>query len=774
MRLRTLGDLKLDRHDFSRPKPLLLLSYLSLEGSQDRRHLAELFYPGSARPLGSLASELTRIRKALPGAVGTSEERAWSELSMDAQELLAALEGGDLKQALELYQGRFLDGLHLKDWGSELENWVYGTREYLAAQVRGAMIRLAEDHASRGDFEEAARQAERAYLLSGAPEPEVEELTRLYRLLLAGDNPQATEVRKEAQSYGITLEPTKELARRELAGPEDAARPSTTSLPVIRTSFVGRESELTELSGLLAQPDCPLLTLTGPGGTGKTRLALQLGHKLAAEGHFPDGVMFVALEALPSPEGMPAAIASGLGLEVPGASDPLVVLKRWLGEKRLLLILDNFEQLVGGATVVADLLGTCPNVTVLVTSRERLNLAEERVFPVEGLIDPSAGGEVSRETQYRDAIELFGQRAKQADHRFSLTPKVHPHAVRICELVACSPLALELAAAWVSVLPVAEIADEVGRDLDVLASTARNLPERHRSVRGAFEHSWRLLSPREQEAYRKLAVFRGGFRREAAAEVTRATIPLLASLVGKSLLQVLPSGRFEQHRLLRQFAEEKLGEHPAEEAEAREQHGRYFLTFVEAGEPKFRTEEEKAWLEQLDEEYENVRAALGWMQENEEIEFGLRLGSAMRWYWRVRGHGREGSEWLWAALAHPAASERTAARAKALLVVSNLPGSGGFASQAPWSEESVDIWRELGDDRGLAQALLVHGNILFRLGDVTAGISLLEEAAERARKVGDTQNLPQILGHLGAIHREAGERERARQIADEIITSFAT
>ncbi len=222
MRLRTLGGLKLDRNDFSRPKPLLLLSYLSLEGSQDRRHLAELFYPGPTRPLGSLASELTRIRKAIPGAIGTSEERAWCELGADAQELLAALEGGDLSRGLELYQGRFLDGLHLKDWGTELEEWVYGTREFIANRVRDALIKLAEGAANEREFSRAAELAEQAYFLSGAAEPEPEELGRIHTLLVAGSSPRADEVRKEAASFGITLETDEAAARVMLVG--DAPR----------------------------------------------------------------------------------------------------------------------------------------------------------------------------------------------------------------------------------------------------------------------------------------------------------------------------------------------------------------------------------------------------------------------------------------------------------------------------------------------------------------------------------------------------------------------
>ncbi len=389
MRLRTLGGLKLDEHGFSRPKPLLLLSYLSLEGSQDRRHLAELFYPGSARPLGSLASELTRIRKAIPGAIGASEERAWSELDADAQELLTALEEGDLDRALELYQGRFLDGLHLKDWGSELEEWVYGTREFIANRVREALIKLAESAANERAFERAAELSERAYFLSGAPEPEPEELGRMHTLLVAGSSPRAGEVRKEAASFGITLETDEAAARAMLVGPPEAEQVATSRLPELGTSFVGRNAELLELSELLSQDEVRLLTLAAPGGVGKTRLALRLARHLQGYNRFPDGVLFVPLEALESAAMIPGSIATELGLMLHDREEPRAQVARFIGDKKVLLVLDNFEHLLEGAIIVADLVLACPNLKVLVTSRERLNLAQESRLPPRGPHQPT-------------------------------------------------------------------------------------------------------------------------------------------------------------------------------------------------------------------------------------------------------------------------------------------------------------------------------------------------------------------------------------------------
>ncbi len=345
-----------------------------------------------------------------------------------------------------------------------------------------------------------------------------------------------------------------------------------------------------------------------------------------------------------------------------------------------------------------------------------------------------------------------------------------PEVLRICELVEGTPLGIELAAAWVKLMPVGEITTEIEGNLDFLESPLRNVSERQKSIRAVFEHSWSLLSTREHEVLRKLSVFRGGFRREAGSEVASGSIPVLASLTDKSLLRVLPSGRYDRHPLVFQYTLEKLSEHPSEEAGVRERHAGYFLALVEAGEPKYRTAEENAWMRQLDEEFDNIRAALGWMQGSGEVELGLRLASAVWWYWRVRGHVQEGIEWLQSGLTHPAGRGRTAARAKALTVAANLINRlGDFARSAPFSEESVGIWREMGDDSGMAMALLGQGNNMWRLGDLGAARALLEEAAERARAAGDMQNLPQILGNLAGPLRELGERDRVELLLEEAL-----
>ena len=618
LRLGTLGGLSLEGVSFTRPKSLLLLAFLAVEGPQDRRHLAELFYPGATRPLGGLASGLARLRKDANGSVGTDEGRAWSLVECDAQELLTAFNDREYERGVELYQGRFLDGFFLKDWSSELEEWVYGTREHLADRARDAHLRLAEAEAARGDFEAAGRRAEEAYYLSGAGEPEPDELERIHTLLVAGGNPRAGEVSMEAASFGITLDVTMEAARERLGGRALRVQTPTASiLPVARTSFVGRESELADLTEILGQGDCRLLTLTGPGGVGKSRLALQLAQDQLNSDRFPDGVIHVELDALTNPAGITTSVADRLGVELHGREEPLGQVARFVRDKRLLLLLDNFERLIDGATVAADLVRACSNLKLIVTSRERLNLFEELVYPVEGLIIPTGGARPPEDVQYRDAVRLFEQRGKSVDLRFALTPEVMPEVLRICRLVEGSPLGIELAAVWVRLIPPSEIADEIKRNLDFLETPMRNAAEQHRSARAVFEHSWKLLTLTEQMIFRRLSVFRGGFRREAASEVAGATIPVLASLVDKSLVRRSTGGRYDRHPLLFQFTEQELEKQPEEKTKYQGRHARYYLTFFHPENAQELTQ----WVEEID----NLRTAFDYLIEQRRGDDAVRL-----------------------------------------------------------------------------------------------------------------------------------------------------
>lgn len=772
LHLRTLGDLSLEGVSFTRPKSLLLLTFLTLEGPQDRRHLAELFYPGGQRPLGGLSSGLARLRSGAAGAVGTDKARAWSLVKCDAQELLTAFDAGEYARCVDLYRDRFLAGVYLKNWSSELEEWVYGTREYLADRVRDSHLFLAEAEAARGDFEAAGRRAEEAYSLPGAGEPELEELERIHRLLVAGGHPWAGEVRKEAASFGITLEVAMETAREQLRGSAvEVGRGTRHNLPTDGTSFVGRDAELVDLAELLDQDENRLLTLAGPGGIGKTRLALQLARDQLRQDRFPDGVIFVPLTALTTPASIVTGIAAGLGVELRSQEDPLPQVRSSIGDKRLLMLLDGFEHLVEGATIAADLVQTCPNLKLLVTSRERLNLAEELVFPVEGLLSASSESTPVLDAQYRDSITLFEHRAKSADLRFTATPEVMPEVLRICRLVEGSPLGIELAAVWVRLMPPAEIAGEIERNLDFLATPTRNIAERHRSVRAVFDHSWELLSSSEQGVLRRLSVFRGGFRREAANEVARATIPVLASLVDKSLMRVSPSGRYYRHALLYQFTREKLAEFEQEHESTLERHVLYYLALAEEAEPQLTGDQQIAWLDRLEEETENIQAVISWSLEHDRANLGLRLANSLRHFWLVRGSLRRGRGWLTQLLEHPGTQERSRVRARALRHAGILArGQGEFLAAIPLVRESVAILRELGDTLEIPKSLGLLGSLIFYGGDDDAAGALFEQCLAITRESGDRQGTAIALNHLGTLATRRRDYDAARALFDESLT----
>ena len=639
----------------------------------------------------------------------------------------------------------------------ELEDWVYGTRDFIARRVQEALVRLAEQDAAKGLFAEAARRAEAAHELGSAiADPDL--LQRLHTLLLACGSLRAGELREEAQGFDLPLAMSAEEARASLARTEEVrTRRGGVHLPIRSTTFVGRREELERLGQLLERDEYRLITVTGLGGSGKTRLALRLAQEQQELGAFPDGVFFVPLDSLSDASAIPNAIARNLGLELSSHLDAEEQVRTHLERKNLLLLLDNFEHLLGGATFVRDVLVGCPEVRVLVTSRERLDIGGEWVFQVRGLPLPDddfgiESGPIS------DAVLLFQQRAMSADLEFVLTGDNLGDAVNICRLVEGSPLGIELAASWARVMPLGDIASELVQGMGLLRSTARDVPARHLSIDAAFEHSWRLLSPQEQVFQRRLSVFRGGFHREAAAAVAGATIPQLAGLVDKSLLRFREGGRYDLHPLVHQFTAEKLAAEPEEEAETQRLHARFYLRLAEEAEPHLIGPEAGAWLDRLEREHDNIRAALGWAQVEGEAEEGLRLATKVSRFWLARGHLREGSAWLTELLALPLALDQRRVRASALDVLGSILHHIGEWSRArKLLGESLAIWRELGEERKVAATLNHLGFALLQLSEAQAARALSEEALQLNRELRQLRGSERSVTNLGWIAMALGD-----------------
>ena len=751
MRLTTLGGVDLEGSRSRRIKPLLLLAYLAIEGPKERLHLAELFWMNASDPFNSLSTALSQLRTEAPGSFRADHIQVETAIPVDATELLTCIDTGDLEEAVELYRGPFLRGVYLKDWSAELEEWMYGTREFIAGRVQEAHIKLAERDAASGEFEGAARRAETAYLLPGALEPASERLERLYTLMVAGGSARAQDVAGEAESFGPALNLTPEQAREQLAQAAPPEAMTHHNLPAQPTTFVGRTEEKQQLAELLQDSDTRLISITGPGGMGKTRLAIEVaGSKL---GRFADGVFFVPFSAVASPDGMIFAIRDALDLPDSGRADPKEHLFEYLADKAMLLVLDNLEHLIEGADIVGELWERAPGLKLLVTSRERLNLQAEQVLSLSGLSTP---GDVP--VDHSDAVALFVSRAWSSGVPIALNDETTEAIARVCALVGGLPLAIELAASWARVLPIDEIAVEVERGIDLLEGSARDVPERHRSARAVFDHSWELLTQREKEAIRKLAVFRGGFRREAAAVVVGATLPLLAGMVDKSLLRLNPGGRFDRHPLLYQYTRDKLLERPEEKAVAEARHGRYYLEKViePGGTP-----------EALKDEPANIQAAWDWAVTNRDLE--LIEQAAWPLTSAFEGHDREAIALFTEAAENLDENDPVHMKALANVMFGEAYHHcllGNYSRMDALAERGLELARAAGDKTGIMRGVV----LLIDYG--SDSVEVLRKCLVLAREVGSPRDVGQILTRILLRERNWADLPEFRRRATEILTEL--
>lgn len=785
------GDQTITR--FRTQKTALLLAYLSfrLNTTHSREELIELLWPDSDLEAGrtSLRTALASLRRQIepPGVpensvlladrnyIRLNPEIVYTDVAAFEEAIKAARKsdipgerGQRLREAVSLYQGPLLPGFY--------DDWALRERERLEQLFLSALRELAQALEGTGDLpgaidalhrvvntdplqEEAQSELMRLYAASGQIMDARRQYAELKRILQRelGASP-AAETQALAESLFSEPRPHTVIAR----APEGQAEPPSPSpprlpaaplpdapevsspprLPLILTRFFGRDEEIARLENWLRTGETRLITLTGPGGSGKTRLAVELARRLSAT---LAGVCFTPLADITDPRLITGAILDALCVPRAPETDPLEQILKTIQGKAFLLVLDNFEQLVEeGAAILWTLLERAPTLVCLVTSRHRLDIGGEREYPVIPLPVPTMPGTPERLMEFA-SIRLFLDRAQAARPDFQITRENAATVAALCERLEGMPLAIELAAAWVGTLTVSQILVRLAHRFDLLTSRRKDLSARHRTLRAAIEWSYRLLPAELQPFFVGLSVFRGGWTLEAAEAVCAEprALEYLPQLRERSLIlaEETPSGMwFRLMETLREYAGEQLSEETRKTLKT--QHLRFFLRFATEAQSHLHGPEQARWLEALEQQHDNLRAALEWSREEPaHIADGLRLASHLHFFWHVRGHLAEGYRWLtdllgsYEAIHVPSPSEPMDLH----LLAASWQGAGELAyaqAHLPAARKNLEaalaLWKQTPERKGVADTYCFLGLVTDQENHVQATALYAEALTDMA------------------------------------------
>jgi len=781
-----------------RRKALALLAYLAVEpGAHARDTLATLLAPDDAPASAraglrrALAEVAPLVRPWLDAGVDRIGLRRGPGFELDVEAFrrqLAAADGASLAAAVALYRGDFMAGFSLP--GSlAFEEWQFFQAQQLRDELAGALEHLSQPDAPDGPPDAAIAYARRWLALDPLHEPAHRRLMQLY---LAAGQPAAAlrqfRLLGEALERELGVGPGAESVAlyeqirtgdrapgsrwssappRLPSAPAAAAPIDTPALP-----FLGREAELARIAAALADPACRLLTLIGPGGMGKTRLAV---HAAAAnQPRFPDGVHQISLVGVNSADRLLSTMLAGLGLAAQG--DPLDQLAGALRDRRTLLVLDNADQVLDGAPQLRALLHRTRALKLLVTSRERLQLQEEWVIDVGGLEVPehvAAPGAAEH-----SAVQLFVQRARQVRSDFAPGEEDLAAIVEICRLVEGMPLAIELAAAWVRVLTPADIARDLAQSMALLTTTLRDVPERHRSVEGVFAQAWERVSEAERGALARLSVFEGGFTRAAAAEVAGASALALAALTDRALLRRDRAGRYAIHELLRQFAARKLAEDAGEQAATMLRFCRLCMRLLEQRNPDLQGPHQGPALAELEAEFDNLWNAWAWAADERRVaELSAGLDGFYR-FCELRGWYTDGIlalerlEERFAGDAPATEGAALVARARARLGMLRC-WVGQFAAAEQQLAAALPVLRAHGAGADVAFTLTALGTVAYERGDEGQAQRRLREGLAAYQALGHESGVAWALDNLGDLAGSRGDYDEAKDLLSESIARYS-